>query len=118
MGLSGTNQTRLALLPWPIELSEYEEGVSYCDRSENALFEDWEHHHQLQPASDAVRYLDAVTFSPRWGPPWLVARLVEALFVHRHRRSATKLPTDARATGVSMLRELMEASSDGTEGFL
>jgi len=107
-----------AVLAWPIQLTEYEEGASYCDRSQNAVFEEWEHHHVLQPASDAVRYLDAVTFTSRIGPPWLVARLVEALFVHRHRRAARKLPTDARATGVSILRELMEVSSDGTEGFL
>ena len=50
--------------------------------------------------------------------PHLVARMVERLFVYRHNRAARHLPTDEKATAVSMLREALDVQSDGTEGFL
>ncbi len=117
-GLPRTIDCRIWGLPWPIEVTECSPGARFCDRSENALFDLWEHEHRFEQASDAAFYLDAVTFTPRWGPPHLVARAVEALFVHRHRKAAQQLPTDQKATAVSMLRELIEVEEDGTEGFM
>ena len=119
-GLPITVQARVGMvLPWPIEIREYVRGERFTDYSpDNALFDDWVHHHEVQPASDAVRYLDAVSFTPRLGPPHLVARLVERLFIHRHNRAARHLPTDEKATAVSMLRESLDVQSDGTEGYL
>ena len=119
-GLPTTVQARVGMvLPWPIEIRECVRGERFTDHSpDNVLFDDWVHHHEVQQASDAVRYLDAVSFTPRWGPPHLVARMVERLFVYRHNRAARHLPTDEKATAVSMLREALDVQSDGTEGFL
>ena len=117
-GLPQTVDCRVWGLFWPIQVTECVPGERFCDRSDNALFEQWEHEHRFEQASDATFYLDAITFTPRWGPPHLVARAVEALFVHRHRRAAAELPTEAKATAVSMLRELIDVQQDGSEGFL
>lgn len=115
-GLPGTIHARLRLggvLPgtrWPLRLERLERGRRYVDSSENPLFAAWHHEHLFEPCSDGVRYVDAVTFTPRPGlPPGWVARATAALFVHRHRRAARHLPTDPRATGVVMLRELLRA---------
>ncbi len=112
-GLPGAVDARLKLfgvIPgsrWPLRLEQLERHERYVDTSENPLFSAWHHEHLFEPALDAVRYIDAVTFTPRESLPatW-VARLTARLFVHRHQRAARHLPTDARATGVAMLREL------------
>jgi ligand-binding SRPBCC domain-containing protein len=120
VGLPRTVQARIGMvLPWPIEVTACERGQHFTDLSPgNVIFDHWVHRHEVQVASDAVRYMDAVTFSSQWGPPHLVARMVERLFVHRHRRAARNMQTDEKATAVSMLRELLDVQSDGTEGFL
>ncbi len=111
--LPGSVQTRLKLLGvlpsghWPLRLEELEHHQRYLDTSENALYAEWHHEHLFEPTSDGVRYIDALTFTPRDGLPARgVARLTARLFVHRHRRAARRLPSDARATAVAMLREL------------
>ncbi len=112
-GVPGQVDTRLRLfgvLPgsnWPLRIERYAPLESYVDTSENPLYAAWHHSHLFEPTADGVRYIDAVDFTPREGlPAGLVARATARLFVHRHRRAARHLPTDARATGVAMLREL------------
>ena len=103
---------------WPLELVEYEDNKRFVDTtSENPLFHEWEHRHNIQEASDAVRYWDEITVSPRYGPPRLVARTVERLFKHRHRKTAEKFDTDARATAIAQLRVAFDVEESG-EGFM
>ena len=115
--LPGVVQTRLKLLgvlptgQWPLRLEALELHRRYLDTSENTLYATWHHEHLFEPTADGVRYIDALTFTPREGlPPKWIARLTTRLFVHRHRRAARRLPSDSRATAVAMLRELPEAS--------
>jgi ligand-binding SRPBCC domain-containing protein len=103
---------------WTIEIVEYEHERLYVDRGESALFSSWEHRHELQVASDAVYYVDAVSFEPRWGPPELVARAVQRLFIHRHQRCARGFDTDGKATAICRLRQEIDVAADGTEGFM
>jgi ligand-binding SRPBCC domain-containing protein len=122
-GLPRTVEARIwaGVLPtvsWPFQFVEHVDGSHFVDRSDNALFSEWEHIHRVEVASDAVRYLDLVRFTPRFGPPHLVGRMVEELFKHRHRRAARKLSSDARATGVALLREDREIDKDGNQGFM
>ncbi|HJN76485.1 MAG TPA: hypothetical protein QGF58_21330 [Myxococcota bacterium] len=103
---------------WPLQLVEYEHNRIFVDTTaENPLFHEWEHRHIVEQASDAVRYMDAITFSPRFGPPHLVARWIEFVFKHRHRRTARQFETDERATAVAFLRVVVETEDSG-EGFL
>ena len=81
-------------------LDEGDRGLSLSRR----LCADWEHEEILEPASDATRLLETVSFTPRFGPERLVRRAVLELFLHRHRRAARSLPTDHRATAVAILR--------------
>jgi ligand-binding SRPBCC domain-containing protein len=109
-GLPYSFEARLGLLgalpgpAWPVEITELEPNRRYVDRSSNAWFSEWEHEHLLEPASDATRYVDAVTFTPRVGPARLVRRMVLEFFLHRHRQAARWLPTDRRATAVAVMR--------------
>ncbi|GEM_PF-1426924 len=89
---------------WPVEIVAFEKHKRFVDRSENALFARWEHEHVFEEASDAVRYLDAVTFQPRSSADKLIARGVLEFFLHRHRRAAKRLDTDVRATAVAVMR--------------
>jgi len=103
---------------WPLELVKYEHNRIFVDTTrENPLFHEWEHRHNIEEASDAVRYWDAITFSPKWGPPHLVARSIERLFRHRHRKTAAMFETDARATAISQLRVMFDVEESG-EGFM
>ena len=114
-GTPGTIASRLRLAgrlpgpPWPLHVEMVEPMTRYVDTSTNALFSEWHHEHLFEVGQSAVRYVDAVTFTPseRFPGP-LTARLTERLFIHRHRRAARRLPTDERATAVSMLRVLVE----------
>jgi len=109
-GLPATFDTRiqlggfLGLFDWPVEITAVEPGRRLVDCSTNDLFSSWEHEHLIEPATDATRYLDSVTFTPRPAYHRLVAEVVQRFFVHRHRRAAKWLPTDKRATGVATLR--------------
>jgi len=90
-------------LDWPDAMPD-----GPCVRSgDNSLFSSWEHERVLQSASDATRFLDAVTFTTRASNPSadrLVRRLVLELFLRRHRQAARLLPTDRRATAVAVMR--------------
>lgn len=103
----------LALLPWPVTLSDVEPGRRFVDTSANALYRDWRHEHRLEPTPDGCRYIDAVTFTPALPAQKLAAILTRRLFLHRHRRAAALLPTDPQATAVGVLR--VEDGKAGTE---
>lgn len=103
---------------WPLDLVEYEHNKLFVDTTtDNPLFHEWEHRHSIEQGSDAVRYMDAITFSPRYGPPHFVARSVERLFRHRHKKTAQMFETDARATAISQLRVAIDVEASG-EGFM
>ena len=111
----------LGLIPapaWPLELTEFRERQEFVDTSENAVFEQWEHRHIVEQGQDAVRYLDAITFTPRRKPTRLVARFVEELFIHRHKRTAARFDTDSRATAVAFLRTDPVLEDEGNAGFM
>ncbi|MCP4915406.1 MAG: hypothetical protein GY913_00650 [Proteobacteria bacterium] len=103
---------------WELNLTEFRERQEFVDVSENAVFSQWEHRHIVQQTDDAVRYLDAITFTPRRRPTRWVARFVEELFIHRHKRTARHFETDARATAASFLRTDPILDEDGGAGFM
>ncbi len=111
-GVPGTVQAQATILgllrgaTWPLRVEQVEHERFFVDTSTNALYASWHHLHRLEPGKDAVRYLDAVTFTPQGGLPdhW-VAEFTRRLFVRRHRRAARHLPTKKRSTAVAMLRE-------------
>lgn len=104
----------LALLPWPIELTEVLPGERFVDTSQNALYRRFEHQHLFEPTPDGCRYIDAVTFESALPAQKLSAILTQRVFLHRHRVAARLLPTDPQATAVSVLRVLVEAESSAT----
>ena len=106
------------LVSWPFEFVSYAPGQRFVDRSSNALFSAWEHEHIVEQASDAVRYVDIVRFTPAVGPAKLVAIAVQRFFQRRHRRAARHLPTDGRATAVALLREDREIEKEANRGFM
>ncbi len=97
---------RLPGIDWPLHVALVEPLKRYVDTSSNPLFSEWHHEHLFDVGQRAVRYVDAVTFTPsraataRW-----TARLTKRLFIHRHQRAARRLPTVPRATAIAMLRE-------------
>lgn len=103
---------------WELTLTEFRERQEFVDTSTNALFEHWEHRHIVQEASDGVRYVDAITFTPRRRPTRWAARLVEELFIHRHKRAAREFETDPRATAVAFLRTDPVLDEEGNAGFM
>lgn len=96
-------------LAWPIELVEAVPMERFRDQSSNRLFRDFDHLHLFEPTSDGCRYVDAVTFTPALPAQKLTAILTRRLFVQRHRAAAAHLPADPQATGVGVLRVLVEA---------
>ncbi len=94
---------------WPIHLRGGTRPTVYTDASENRIYSRFEHEHRFEPTSDGCRYLDAVTFVPALPASKLVAILTRRFFVHRHTVAARRLPSDPQATGVSVLRVLVEA---------
>jgi len=92
-------------LDWPDALPD-----GACVRTgANGLFSSWEHERSLETASDATRFLDAVTFTtraPNASLDRVVRRVVLELFLRRHRKAADLLPTDRRATAVAVMRTL------------
>jgi len=75
----------------------------------SSLFSSWEHARSLEIASDATRFLDAITFTtraPSASTDRVVRRLVLELFLRRHRQAARLLPTDRRATAVAVMRAM------------
>ncbi|MEN9784878.1 MAG: hypothetical protein RLZZ299_142 [Pseudomonadota bacterium] len=101
---------------WPLRLTQVEPGVRYVDTSENTWFRAWSHEHLFEPTPDGCRYVDAITFAPAGPAPQLVADAVKRVFVRRHRWFARKLASDARATGISVLRARVEDGWDEPSG--
>ena len=97
---------------WPLRLSHVEPGVRYVDTSENAWFHAWTHEHLFEPTPDGCRYVDAITFAPAGPAPALVADVLTRVMVRRHRWFARRLASDARATGVAVLRARVEDGWD------
>lgn len=104
----GARLTALGILPgpaWTVDVVDQQPGRSVTVRSsDNPLFHEWEHERSVQSASDACRYMDKLTFTPRSSASRVVARAVEELFIHAHWQASRQLDSDARATGVAMLR--------------
>jgi ligand-binding SRPBCC domain-containing protein len=96
---------------WPIELETVERPSRYADSSSNALFPMFQHDHRIQTTDDGCRYIDEVIFSTSLPAQKLVAIMLQRLFVHRHRVAARKLPTDLKATAVSVLRVHFDPTS-------
>ena len=71
---------------------EVEPGRRFLERSSMLSMRLWEHERTLTPVAGGTRVHDRVTFRPRLPVPGLaalMARVVAALFEHRHRRLAT-----------------------------
>lgn len=98
-------------IAWPLRIEAVEPGRRYRDTSENVLFSRYEHEHLFEETPDGCRYVDAVTFVPRNPAQKASAILTRRLFIHRHRVAARRLPTDPQATGVAMLRVLVEGEA-------
>ena len=96
----------LNLSEWPVTVTEFEPPTRFVDTSENALVSSWRHEHRLEPASEGVRYVDLVDFTPRARPHRWIAAGIRELFLHRHRRAAQHLPSVHRATAIATLREM------------
>jgi ligand-binding SRPBCC domain-containing protein len=107
---------RLGGLPpgvaWPIHVESIVPRVRYRTTSKNALFARYEHDHLFEETPDGARYVDAITFTSTAPAQKLFAILTKRLFEHRHRVAAGRLPTDPQATGVSVLRVLVEAEEE------
>lgn len=95
-------------LSWPIRLSEVEPGRSFVDRSQNALFQTFEHRHLVEATQDGARYVDDLLLCPTAPGAAMKVELVRRLFERRHRRAARHLPHDPRATAIVVLREVLE----------
>jgi ligand-binding SRPBCC domain-containing protein len=100
---------RVLPVPWPIRLESATRNVSYRDTSTNALFSRFEHDHTFEPTPDGCRYVDAVTFVSRAPLQKVFAIATQRMFQHRHRVAAKALQADPEATGVAVLRVLVEA---------
>ncbi|MED5374699.1 MAG: hypothetical protein VX899_27015 [Myxococcota bacterium] len=81
-----------------------------------ALFDDWQHERHWEQATDAVRYEDRISFTPKAGKYLAIA--TERLLQRHHRHLAQQLPSDAQATAVSTLRQVFEVKQDHTTGFM
>ncbi|MBW1879862.1 MAG: hypothetical protein JRJ84_15985 [Deltaproteobacteria bacterium] len=94
-------------LSWPLEVRETRPTVFYCDASHNRLFTEFVHQHRFeQTPAGLVRYVDEVTFTPAFRPRRLVAEVMRALFVHRHRQAARELRVDGDAVARTWLRRV------------
>jgi ligand-binding SRPBCC domain-containing protein len=95
-------------IAWPVHITEVEPGKRFRDVSENALFSRYEHDHIFEETPDGARYIDAVTFTPKFPAPKLAAILTKDFFVRRHRAVAKILDADTRTVGTNVLRVLLE----------
>jgi ligand-binding SRPBCC domain-containing protein len=94
---------------WPIHLASVVKHASFRDTSTNALFARFEHDHLFEVTPDGCRYVDAVTFTSKAPAQKLFAIGLQRHFQHRHAVAAKRLKTDPQATGVAVLRVLVEA---------
>jgi ligand-binding SRPBCC domain-containing protein len=99
---------------WPTTLSAIEPGRSFRDSSRNSLYSRWEHEHLFEATPDGCRYIDVVTFVPNGPFQKAAAIATRRLFVHRHTVAARQLPADKQATGVGVLRVMVEAEGEAT----
>ena len=102
----------MPLIAWPARIEAVEPGKSFRDTSTNALFSRWEHDHLVEATPDGCRYIDAITFVSTTPTQKLTAIVTQRLFQHRHAVAARRLPTDPQATGVAVLRVLVEQDWD------
>jgi ligand-binding SRPBCC domain-containing protein len=68
---------------------ELEAGVRFLERSSMVTMSRWEHERTLTPVAGGTQVHDRVTLQPRLPVPGLgglLARVVDLLFKHRHRR--------------------------------
>ncbi|MDO5534757.1 MAG: hypothetical protein Q4F65_08910 [Propionibacteriaceae bacterium] len=71
---------------------EVDAGRRFLERSSMLSMSLWEHERTLTPVAGGTRVHDRVTFRPRLPVPGLaglLARVVDTLFKHRHRRLVT-----------------------------
>lgn len=94
-------------ISWPVHLREAKAPEAYTDTSENIIYSRFSHHHSIEVTPDGCRYIDAVVFAPRLASKPM-ALFTERLFRHRHKMAAKSLKADPQATGVSVLRVLIE----------
>ena len=107
--LKGTFKLGRALpIAWPVRVEAVVPNVSFRDTSTNRLFTRFEHDHLFEPTPDGCRYVDAVTFTSTVPLQKVAAITLQRVFQHRHRVAAALLPTDPEATGVAVLRVLVE----------
>lgn len=78
------------------------------DKLLTALCGDLQHDRFFEATDDGTRFVDQLTFTPASAGNELIARAVRRVFVRRHRGSARSLPSDDRATGVAVLRQVLE----------
>jgi ligand-binding SRPBCC domain-containing protein len=99
-------------IAWPATVDVAEPMKRFRDTSTNALYSRWEHEHLFEETPDGCRYVDAVTFVSRSPLQKLSAIATQRVFQHRHAVAAKRLPTDPQATGVAVLRVLVEGEED------
>ncbi len=118
---AGRGEFPATLWPWGVSWTtrvvESKPAEHFVDRSQNALFDFFEHHHLFEPTDDGTRYIDDVRFTPASSlPEQLAARMTRRLFVHRHAQASKHLPHDKRATGVAMLRQVLPEEAEALAG--
>lgn len=97
---------------WPVQVESVVSGVSFRDTSTNRLYSRFEHEHLFEPTPDGCRYVDALTFVSTLPLQKATAIATKRMFEHRHRVAAKHLPTDPEATGVAVLRVLVEDADE------
>ena len=76
----------------------------------------FEHARTLEDTPDGCRCIDAITFTPALPAQKLIAILTRRWWVFLHKSAARRLRADPQATGIGMLRVLVEAEPDPTPG--
>lgn len=94
---------------WPITIDQCVPGERFRDRSVNRLYSRFEHEHVIESTPDGCRWIDILTFVPTAPLQKLAAIATRRMFIHRHAVAARRLPSDPQATGIGMLRVLVEA---------
>lgn len=94
---------------WPIQVESVVPRSSIREVSSGRLFSRWEHDRLFEPTPDGCRYVDAITFTSTSPAQKITAILTKRLFEHRHKVAAATLASDPEATGVAVLRVLVEA---------
>lgn len=75
-----------------MSIVEVEAGSRFLERSTMLSMRRWEHERTLTAVAGGTRVQDRLAFEPRLPIPgvgWLLSRIVDAFFKHRHRRLRT-----------------------------